>query len=114
MLHQTPLLISAGETLTYKVTLVVPTGDTENLVFTDYLPTPIFSAPDPDDDGTNENTLAQIAQGDAAPSAGEWRFTSASTLTPVAAVTSNSADNSISFDFGDLVEGRRCELLADN
>jgi len=96
--------IAAGDEVTFKITTTIPTGDVENFKITDYLPTPLFNVQDPDNDGANE-AFASIAQGDAAPAAGEWRFTSASTLTPAAdSVTQDGNSNSIVFDFADNIE----------
>ncbi len=96
--------IAAGDEVTFKITTIIPTGDVENFKITDYLPTPLFNVQDPDNDGANE-AFASIAQGDAAPAAGEWRFTSASTLTPAAdSVTQDGNSNSIVFDFADNIE----------
>ena len=95
--------VSPGDNITYKITITVPTGDVENLVIEDFLPTPLFSATDPDDDGSTES-FSQATQGNTAPSAGEWRFTTSSTLTTVPTVSSDSGTNALTFDWADNIE----------
>lgn len=95
--------VEAGDTVTYRITFTVPTGDAENLELKDYLPTPIFSAEDPDADSGPE-AFSEAAQGDTAPAAAQWRHRTTSTVTPSATVTAGADDNSLTFDFADLVE----------
>ncbi len=99
-----PLRIGPPDDLTYRIRLVIPTGDLEELHVRDFLPTPLFNAVDSDANGV-ANGFTQIAQGDTAPAAGEWRYTSASTITPaVAGVVTNAGTNSLFWDFANLVE----------
>lgn len=59
--HNGNINLQPGDEVTYRIVYVVPTGDVEQLRFTDFLPLPIFNANDPNADGN--------AQGDA-----EWEF----------------------------------------
>ena len=96
-------LVTAGDTITYRITYTLPNSSFENLKLTDYLPLPLF---DVDDDGTKITGFDNTASG--TPAAGTWKFgpsdtfhslvSPAPTLPP--AVTMNSAANSITFDFG--------------
>ena len=97
--------VAPGDDITYKLTLELPIGDVEDLVIKDYLPTPLFEAIDPSADNSNLLFSAnQDAQGDTAPAAGHWRYTTSSDITPAVTVTQNSNDNSITFSFGDVIE----------
>lgn len=96
--------VGPGDIVTYKIRIIIPTGDAEDLVLTDYLPTPLFEAADPDYDGV-DNSFTALAVGDTAPAAGEYRFTTSSTLTPVPTITQTASSNSIVFDFGDIENG---------
>ncbi|HRE01753.1 MAG TPA: hypothetical protein PLV68_10665, partial [Ilumatobacteraceae bacterium] len=40
----TNVIIEPGDTVTYRFTYTLPQTDFENLVFTDYLPLPVFAA----------------------------------------------------------------------
>ncbi len=51
----TPAQIQPGDTVTYRITYVMPTSDEENLAFADYLPLPVFFVADPD--ANDYNTL---------------------------------------------------------
>jgi fimbrial isopeptide formation D2 family protein/uncharacterized repeat protein (TIGR01451 family) len=99
-------LVTAGDTITYRITYTLPNSSFENLKLTDYLPLPLFAV---DDAGTKITGFDGAASGTGdAPAAGTWTFgpsdtfhtltSPAPTLPP--AVTMNSAANSVTFNFG--------------
>ena len=118
-----PAQVSPSDNVTYRIRYVMPTGDEENLLFDDYLPLPIFQVGDPDDNGTSGpgdpppwvfNPTISTGVGDV-PSPGEAMFgpedsfyaytclgtgTPASCLAP--ALTSNTGNNRLTFDYGDF------------
>ena len=59
--------LTPGQSVTYRITIELPTTDVENLVVTDYLPLPVFAVP------TDYAYAGQLAAG-TAPAAGEWGF----------------------------------------
>ncbi|MCC6952694.1 MAG: isopeptide-forming domain-containing fimbrial protein, partial [Deltaproteobacteria bacterium] len=104
-----PIEVSQGDTLTYKITIPIPTGDLEDFEVTDFLPTPIFRSTDPGavlTPGTSPATLTytQDAQADTAPLAGHWKFTTSSSLTPAISLSGQKTSNSIDIDLSSLVE----------
>lgn len=98
-----PVLLGLGDEITYKLTIPVPTGDVEDFSITDYMPTPILDATDPDADGTPSG-FTEIAQGDAAPLAGQWRYTSTSFVPGSETFSVNANDNTVKWDFADVIE----------
>jgi LPXTG-site transpeptidase (sortase) family protein len=93
----TPVRIAPGDTVTYRITYTLPTSDFEDLVITDYLPLPIYSA-------TEVTTFNNIACG--VPAAGVSCLGPSDTyhllsgaVTP--ALTTSSAANSITWTYGD-------------
>ncbi|MDD2942445.1 MAG: hypothetical protein PHC51_05690 [bacterium] len=105
-----PILLGLGDTVTYKLTIPIPTGDAEDFSITDYLPTPILDATDPDANGVT-NPFIKIAQGDVAPSAGEWRYTSTSYVPGSETFSVNSDDNTVKWNFADVVENGAASAL---
>ncbi|MEZ0397354.1 MAG: sortase [Anaerolineales bacterium] len=103
----TPVEVSPGDTVTYRLTYTLPTGDVENMEFDDYLPLPVFHVGDPDEDGlpgpawTFDPTVSA-----AAPAAGVAKFGPSDTfyayssITPT--VTSNTTNNRLNFFYGDF------------
>lgn len=102
--------VSPDDVVTYKVRARFPTGDVENFKYTDYLPTPLFDAVDPNADGLNkvfvQSALDPCDEGvPEVPAAGEWCFTAASYApSPAVAVSQGANDNTVTFDFGDNIE----------
>jgi uncharacterized repeat protein (TIGR01451 family) len=103
-----PPQVRAGDTVTYRIDVTIPSGDVENFRLKDFLPSPVFRATDPDfNSGTGTTTLTKIADGDTAPDPGEWRYrltTSADILALTPTLSSSTNDNSVTFDFADTVE----------
>lgn len=87
--------VAAGDTVTYKLTGIIPGGDAEALTITDYLPRPLFSS------GTcpTHDALDTIP-----PVNGEWSFGTNTTGVAAGAVTitCNPTNNSIEFAFPDF------------
>lgn len=46
------ILLQPGDEVTYRLSYVIPTGDVEELRFTDFFPLPVFDVTDPNGDGT--------------------------------------------------------------
>ena len=88
-----------GHTITYRLTLTLPSADSENLVLTDYLPLPIFSA-------TELITFDNTGPTSTAPAAGVATYGPSHTLHTIAPSTNpptlliDPAANSITFQFG--------------
>jgi hypothetical protein len=87
--------VAAADTVTYKLTAVIPSGDAEALTITDYLPRPLFSS------GTcpTHDALDTVP-----PVNGEWSFGTNTTGVAAGAVTitCNPTNNSIEFAFPDF------------
>jgi len=89
----TPVLIAPGDTVTYRITYTLPTSDFEDLVITDYLPLPIYSATEVT---TFSNTVCGV------PAAGASCLGLSNTFSGVTpTLTTNSAANSIIWTYGD-------------
>jgi len=94
----TPVRISPGDVVTYRVRYDLQTSDFEDLVITDYLPLPIFNAAEV---GTFSNTICGI------PVAGNTCLGPASTyhtlsgaVTPTFSTSGMSANNSLTWNYG--------------
>jgi len=88
-----PVRIAPGDTVTYRITYTLPTSDFEDLVITDYLPLPIYSA-------TEVTTFTNAACG--IPLAGASCLGPSNTFSGVIpTLTTNSAANSITWTYGD-------------
>lgn len=103
----TPLEIKPGDTLTYRLTYTLPTGDVEDLRIEDFLPLPVFHVDDPD-----ENEVAgpawvfdDVISG-VAPATGHAQFGPADTFRAysgiIPALTSNTLNNRLDFTYGDF------------
>ena len=101
----TPVEVKPGDTVTFRLTYTLPTGDVENLYLHDYLPLPVFLVTDPDADGTpgpawTFSTLGGI------PAAGVATFGPADTFyaysSIVPTLTANSTNNRLEFDYGNF------------
>lgn len=100
----TNLTVEAGDTLTYRLQYQSLTSDFENLIFTDFLPLPVFDINDPDGDGVAgpAMTFNAVVNG-APPLAGQANFgptDTSNTYAPAGLMTTNPVDNSISFNYG--------------
>jgi uncharacterized repeat protein (TIGR01451 family) len=97
-----PIEIEAGDVVTYEVVIDIPGGDVENLVITDYLPTPLFEAP------AGNLTYAGNGVTNAAPPANnQWGIKSADTTANInmpdgTTALGMAAENSIAWTFGDF------------
>lgn len=87
--------VAAGDTVTYKLSAVIPGGDAEALTITDYLPRPLFSSVT----CPTHDALDTIP-----PVNGEWSFGTNTTGVASGAVTitCNPTNNSIEFAFPDF------------
>ncbi len=102
-----PVEVKPGDTVTYRLTYTLPTGDVENLSFDDYLPLPVFHVGDPDENGapgpswTFDPTVSA-----AAPAAGVAKFGPSDTFYAYSAIapaiSSDSANNRLNFFYGNF------------
>ena len=92
------VLVEPGDTVTYRFTYTLPQTDFENLLFTDYLPLPVFDA--------TEITTFDPTVSVAAPAAGTAKYGPSDTsyavtgLTPV--ITTTVSTNTVDFGFGNF------------
>jgi large repetitive protein len=108
-----PVKVKPGDTVTYRLTYVMPISDEENLEFTDYLPLPVFHVGDPDENGTSGpawvfDAVGQFGSGAVIPASGHANFGQLDTfysysglapaLTPTA---TDIAQNRLVFTYGD-------------
>ena len=111
-----PVSITPGDTVTYRIRYAMPTSDEENLEFLDYLPLPIFFVADPD--ANDYNTIAPAGAHNDGPA---WSFVpTVSATVPATGVakfgpddtfytysgiaptlTANAANNRLRFYYGD-------------
>ncbi|MFN3741257.1 MAG: isopeptide-forming domain-containing fimbrial protein, partial [Anaerolineales bacterium] len=92
-----PVHVSPGDTVTYRLRYTLPTSDFEDLVFTDYLPLPVFNA-------TEVTTFLNSACG--IPAAGVSCLGPADTYNTLPgavspALSTNAADNWVRWTYGD-------------
>ena len=100
----TNLEVEAGDTLTYRIQYDTLTTDFENLVFTDFLPLPVFDVNDPDADGVPgpAMTFNPVVNG-VPPVAGIAQFgptDTSNSYAPPGLFSTNPANNSIIFNYG--------------
>lgn len=104
--------ISPGDTVTYRLRYVLPSGDVENFILRDFLPLPIF-----DVDTTGAVTDFDNVVSAAAPAAGRAKlgpddtFTSLSGLEPT--VTTDSVANSLVFTYGTYSDTTNSATVVD-
>jgi len=99
-----PTRVAPGDTVSYVMEYVVPTGDFENFDLTAFLPLPLFSATDPDADGTPNPFTQMAGHYYAKPPVGQFSFEVVGgdgTGAPVPTVTALADANGLRFDFGD-------------
>ncbi|MEJ2011795.1 MAG: sortase [Anaerolineales bacterium] len=122
-----PVEVKPGDSLTYRIQFSLPTSDEENLEFTDYIPLPIFNVADPDGDGNPGPAWSfdtTVSAG--APAPGIAKFGPADSFyaytcdpggTPagclVPALTSDPANNSLNFYYGDFNDPRHQVTTVD-
>ncbi|MEZ5738201.1 MAG: VCBS domain-containing protein [Burkholderiaceae bacterium] len=114
-LAATPALVGAGDTVTYRLTYTIPSGDFENFALDTFVPRPVIDVTDPDANGTPSGWSAAGAFTDT-PLAGQ--FTVRSTGgdgTPVATPTLSidPVSNGLNFDFGDRSDLSNTPLLIE-
>jgi LPXTG-site transpeptidase (sortase) family protein len=102
-----PVEVKPGDTVTYRLTYTLPTGDVENLSFDDYLPLPVFHVNDPNEDGTPGPAWTfDPTVSAAAPAAGVAKFGPSDTFYAysniVPAISSNVANNRLDFFYGNF------------
>jgi uncharacterized repeat protein (TIGR01451 family)/fimbrial isopeptide formation D2 family protein len=92
-----PVRIAPGDTVTYRITYTLPTSDFEDLVITDYLPLPIYSATEVT---TFNNTVCGVpAAGISCLGPSDTYHSLSGAVVP--SLTTNSAANSIAWTYGD-------------
>ena len=101
-----PVTIQAGDLVTYELDLKTPLTSTQNVVLSDFLPLPTFSATDTAADGGNAGITFVNTQSAAAPAVGTADFGPNDTFHAAApgnapTITTNATANSISFNLGD-------------
>ncbi len=114
----TPVEVRPGDTVTYRLTNTLPTGDVEDLEFDDYLPLPVFHVGDPDENGvagpawTFDPTVSA-----AAPAAGVAKFGPSDTFYAYSSiaptVTSNNLNNRLNFLYGDFDGTNEQQYIVD-
>jgi fimbrial isopeptide formation D2 family protein/uncharacterized repeat protein (TIGR01451 family) len=93
-----PLRVNPTETITYKLSFEVPTGDVEGLLLRDFVPSPLFDVADPDGDGVPSGFTFDTTPSDAAPAPGVVHLTTASADVAVV-VTAEPAAHAVAFSF---------------
>jgi fimbrial isopeptide formation D2 family protein/uncharacterized repeat protein (TIGR01451 family) len=109
-----PVNVSPGDSITFRLSFTIPTGDVEGFVLKDFLPSPLFDVLQPTASGAS-NFVFDSTPSNSAPAAGRIHLTTTSyTVTPTvsvigaenalrlsfteeSAVTSNSADVELLF-----------------
>src|SRR5262249_25141862 len=91
--------VAPGDTLTYRLTYNLPTGDVENFRIEDFLPLPIF-----DVDDTGAVTVFDAVLSATAPATGHAQYgpadTSFARTNAIPSLSLDSGANSVLFDFG--------------
>jgi LPXTG-site transpeptidase (sortase) family protein len=105
--------IKPGDTVTYRITYVMPTSDEENLEFTDYLPLPIFDATQI----ASFDNIGQSGQPGVIPAVGHANFGQSDTFYTYSSIsptlTSSSTNNSVNFFYGDFDDPRDQSTTVD-
>ncbi len=98
-----PVRVTAGDRVTYRVRYQLQTGDFEQFSLTDYLPLPAFRVADADADGVAGPTWSFDSTGATAPPAGQWKRGPADTQFArsgrVPTLTTDNAANSLRFAY---------------
>jgi len=106
-----PVQVAPGDTVTYRITYSLPTANVENLHFIDFLPLPIFAS--------SEVATFTATVSATVPDAGYAHFGPTDTFYNavgiVPTLTTNVAENSVTFDYGNahdpLDQPRMVDLL---
>ncbi|MDB5387650.1 MAG: hypothetical protein JWM11_3296, partial [Planctomycetaceae bacterium] len=92
-----PLQITPGDTVTYRLTATLPSSDVENFTLSDFLPLPIFNA--------SELGAFDDVTSAAVPAAGHAKFGPSDTLRGISGIvpafSSDAVGNSLQFSYGD-------------
>lgn len=111
-----PARVSPGDGVTYRLSYTIPTGDFENLTLSAYLPLPILSSTDPDQDGlANPFVLAGGPFTDA-PAVGEYSVRAIGGDgggVSVTAVTADAGGNSLTFALTDRVDASNTTMTVE-
>ncbi len=94
----TPPHVSPGDTVTYRLTYTLPTSDFEDLVFTDYLPLPVFHATEVTPP-FNNTTCGVPAAGSSCLGPADTYHLLTGAITPT--LTTNASDNWVRWTYGD-------------
>ncbi|MDY6938553.1 MAG: isopeptide-forming domain-containing fimbrial protein [Cyanobacteriota bacterium] len=112
--------LTPGQTVTYRITMELPSADAENLVITDFLPLPVFTADDLDADGTADTGLVVVTYDGNPPAAGELSFGPSHTLSTILPSTANptvtstgGSANTVAFDFGSFDDDQNRSATID-
>ncbi len=116
----TPLKITVGDRVTYRLEYTLITSDVEDMTFTDYFPLPIFDVDDPDADGVDNPapvwSFDPTVSGDV-PVAGQVKFGPGDTFynysNSVPSVTADSAGNSVEVKYLDFDDPRNLPTKVD-
>lgn len=87
-----PLQYAPGDSVTYRLRMDIPSGDTNDIVFKDFLPLPVFVIPE-----TTVDTRSDIGSNNS------FSYTAENTvisLTPT--ITVSATENSVTLDWGDI------------
>lgn len=117
-----PLHVSAGDVITFKLEYETKTSNFEDLVFTDYLPLPIMDVDDPKGDGSPANWPLKVSNFcplGTSPMAGEICYSPQDTFYAYSfvqpTVTANSVSNTLEIEYGSydnpVSQGKTISLL---
>jgi uncharacterized repeat protein (TIGR01451 family) len=94
------VIVGAGDQMTFRITMTVPSGDVENLVIRDWPPLPVCNVDDPDADGTGGYSWPQtFPVSSSIPPPGSGCFLS-TPCAPVWSVSTDVDNNMLVFVFG--------------
>jgi fimbrial isopeptide formation D2 family protein/uncharacterized repeat protein (TIGR01451 family) len=92
-----PVNVSPGDTITFRLSFTIPTGDIEGFVLKDFLPSPLFEVLNPTASGAS-SFVFDPTPSDSAPASGVIRLTTSSaTVTPTISVI--GAENALRLAF---------------
>ncbi len=105
-----PQTIQAGDLITYHLRLDMPLTHTHSVTLHDFLPLPVFLATDPDANGVANGYTWNGALYDGMPPAVNNAEIGPNTTTPLGlintpTITQNAGSNSLTFDFGSIIDG---------
>jgi LPXTG-site transpeptidase (sortase) family protein len=102
----TPPLVEPGDEVTYRLTFTLPTSDYEELVLTDFLPSPIFDVSDPAQTGSSSWSFDSTWPPAGVPGPGVVAYHPSDTQhllgAPLPTVTAFPASNSIDIYYGNF------------